>query len=65
MKKPCITMRDETEWVETVENGWNIIVGTDKDKILEGILNFIPDRNQKSIFGKGDAAVKILDVLKG
>ena len=65
MQKPCITMRDETEWVETVENGWNIIVGTDKDKILEGILNFIPDRNQKSIFGKGDAAVKILDVLKG
>lgn len=65
MKKPCITMRDETEWVETVENGWNIIVGTDKNKILDGILNFIPDRNQKSIFGKGDAAIKILDVLKG
>lgn len=63
MKKPCITMRDETEWVETVENGWNIVVGTDKTKILDGIMNFIPDKTQKNIFGKGDAAIKILEVL--
>ncbi|BAH07855.1 non-hydrolyzing UDP-N-acetylglucosamine 2-epimerase [Clostridium kluyveri] len=63
MKKPCITMRDETEWVETVENGWNIVVGTDKNKILDGIMNFIPDKTQKNIFGKGDAAIKILEVL--
>ena len=63
MKKPCITMRDETEWVETVENGWNIVVGTDKNKILDGIINFIPEKTQKNIFGKGDAAIKILEVL--
>lgn len=63
MKKPCITMRDETEWVETVENGWNVIVGTDKNKILENILNFYPTREQKEIFGDGKAAEKILEKI--
>lgn len=34
LKVPCITMRDETEWVETVENGWNKVAGASSDKIL-------------------------------
>lgn len=63
MKKPCITMRDETEWVETVENGWNVIVGTDTDKILNSILNFESNVCQKNIFGDGKASYKILDVI--
>ncbi|AVP66156.1 proline reductase-associated electron transfer protein PrdC [Clostridium botulinum] len=63
MKKPCITMRDETEWVETVENGWNVVVGTDKNKILNSILNFQPNVCQKSIFGDGKASYKILDII--
>lgn len=63
MKKPCVTMRDETEWVETVESGWNFIAGTDKAKILNGIVNFIPTREQNNIFGEGDAARHILEVL--
>ncbi|NFA60917.1 UDP-N-acetylglucosamine 2-epimerase (non-hydrolyzing) [Clostridium sporogenes] len=63
MKKPCITMRDETEWVETVKNGWNIVVGTDKNKILNSILNFQPNGYQKSIFGDGKASYKILDII--
>lgn len=63
MKKPCITMRDETEWVETVENGWNVIVGTDKNKILENILNFYPNKEQKMVFGDGKAAEKILKYM--
>lgn len=63
MKKPCITMRDETEWVETVENGWNVIVGTDKEKILNNIVNFEPKEAQKEIFGDGKAAEKILSLI--
>ncbi len=63
MKKPCITMRDETEWIETVESGWNIVVGTDKNKILNSILNFQPNGYQKSIFGDGKASYKILDII--
>ncbi|CAM2779137.1 UDP-N-acetylglucosamine 2-epimerase (non-hydrolyzing) [Hathewaya histolytica] len=63
MHKPCVTMRDETEWVETVQNGWNIIVGTDKDKILDAIMHFIPTKEQKEIFGDGNAAEKILSII--
>ncbi len=36
-KVPCITLRDETEWVETVESGWNVLVGAHKDRILRAI----------------------------
>lgn len=64
MQKPCVTMRDETEWIETVENGWNIIAGTDKQKILNVILNFVPTREQWNIFGDGTAAKKIVDIIK-
>ena len=63
MKKPCITMRDETEWVETVENGWNVLASTDKAKILDYILNFTPAKEQEDIFGDGKAAFKILDII--
>jgi UDP-N-acetylglucosamine 2-epimerase (non-hydrolysing) len=32
---PCITLRDSTEWVETVEDGWNVLVGASKEKIVK------------------------------
>ncbi|MFQ5410669.1 MAG: UDP-N-acetylglucosamine 2-epimerase, partial [Phycisphaerae bacterium] len=35
---PCITLREETEWVETIESGWNVLVGTDKNRILHEIV---------------------------
>lgn len=64
MKKPCITMRDETEWVETVENDWNRIVGTDRDKILDAIVNFIPSKLQMDIFGDGKSSEKICIIIE-
>ena len=63
LNKPCITMRDETEWVETVNNGWNVIVGTDGDKILKSIVYFKPKMKQQNIFGNGKAGNKILDII--
>lgn len=63
MDKPCITMRDETEWVETVNVGWNIIVGTDKEKILNAINNFEAPKDKPDIFGDGHASEKILESL--
>lgn len=56
-------MRDETEWVETVENGWNILVGADKNKIIDGINNFMPTSKQEEIFGDGTAANKIVEII--
>ena len=35
---PCITLRENTEWVETVEEGWNVLVGADYDKIVNTII---------------------------
>lgn len=61
---PCITLRDETEWVETVENGWNILVGANKNKIKDAILEFSPSREKINSFGDGKAANKIVGILE-
>lgn len=64
MHKPCVTMRDETEWIETVENDWNRIVGTDKEKILKAIVEFKPRMPQRNIFGNGKASDRICEIIE-
>jgi UDP-N-acetylglucosamine 2-epimerase (non-hydrolysing) len=63
LKVPCITLRKETEWKETVKAGWNILVGYDKNKILWAIKHFSPKRRWPKYFGNGKAAKKILKIL--
>ena len=53
---PCVTMRDETEWVETVEGGWNVLVGADADRIASGVLGAHPGRSGLTPYGEGRAA---------
>ncbi len=65
LKVPCVTLRSETEWVETVEDGWNVLVKTDKDKIKKAIKSFYPKGKQKKYFGGGDSASKITKILLG
>ena len=45
-KTPCITLRDETEWIETLKSGWNILTGADTNKIVE-YCSAIIDRNKE------------------
>ena len=63
LKVPCITLRDNTEWVETVEDGWNVCVGVDKKKIIEMVQEFEPRGEKKDVFGKGDASKKIGELI--
>ncbi|WP_186279987.1 non-hydrolyzing UDP-N-acetylglucosamine 2-epimerase [Fluviicola chungangensis] len=60
---PCITMRDETEWVETVHNGWNILVGANEAKIVDAIRSFNPTSERKTYFGEGNASQLMVDPI--
>lgn len=62
LKVPCITLRENTEWVETVEDGWNVLAGTDKKKIVELARDFKPAPAQSGIFG-GGACAKIAGII--
>ena len=62
--KQCITIRTETEWIETLHDGWNTITGTDPDKIRKAIDSQLPTAPQKSAFGNGSAAGKIVEYLE-
>lgn len=61
---PCLTLRETTEWGETVEAGWNLLVGTDPEKIANGVLNFSPAGNREQIFGPADAADRIAGLIE-
>jgi UDP-GlcNAc3NAcA epimerase len=50
--KPCITLRTETEWVETVEEKWNLLINPSTNGIASKICNFIPPKQQAEVFGK-------------
>ena len=60
---PCITMREETEWVETVEAGWNTLVGSDAEKIIGAVLTFSPPAVHPQLYGDGMAAARCVDLL--
>jgi UDP-N-acetylglucosamine 2-epimerase len=60
---PCLTMRNETEWVETVEAGWNVLVGSDAEKIIQTVRNFAPHGFHPDLYGDGFAAARCVDLL--
>lgn len=61
---PCMTMRDETEWTETVDLGWNQLVGSDREKILLAYENMSFERQENMPYGTGCAAKEILRKLQ-
>ncbi len=60
---PCITLRPETEWTETVEAGWNVVAGADRDRIVDAVRSFQPGGRPPAVFGDGHAAEKIVGIL--
>ena len=69
LRVPCFTLREETEWVETVRSGWNVLVGTGAKRIIEEV-NRLEKRKRPlsplrriSLFGDGRAGEKIVQIL--
>jgi UDP-N-acetylglucosamine 2-epimerase len=63
LEVPCITLRDETEWVETVEAGWNVLTGPDTEKILRAVSTFKPPVDHPPLYGDGGAAHRIVRTI--
>lgn len=63
MKKPCITIREETEWVETLEGDWNILAGPNADNILNAVTAR-PTTPWTKKYGNGKASEKIAEIVK-
>jgi UDP-GlcNAc3NAcA epimerase len=62
---PCVTMRDETEWTETVTSGWNTLVGADPARIVAAVDKALAGRpgEHPALYGDGKAGEKIVDSL--
>jgi UDP-N-acetylglucosamine 2-epimerase len=63
LKIPCITIYNSTSWVETVKDGWNILVEPEEKKIVNAINNFNPKGKQGNYFGDGNASKKIVKLI--
>ena len=62
---PCVTLRPETEWVETVETGWNVLVDAVPAKIVNAVLNQCwPTGTPPTVFGDGQASERIVEILQ-
>ena len=64
LNTPCITIRNNTEWIETINSGWNILTGIDIEKTTNAITNWFPQTfTQDPIFGNGRTSNIIVDHL--
>ena len=64
---PCITFDTATGWPETVDDGWNFLIGSynhsDKTKIIQDVINFKPPKKQSDPFGNGKASSNICKII--
>jgi UDP-GlcNAc3NAcA epimerase len=61
LEVPCVTLRPETEWVETVDAGWNVLTGANGQEIPQVVTTFQPPANRPPLYGDGNAAKAIVD----
>ena len=59
----CITLREETEWVETVSSGWNRLAGVDGTTIQSAFADWHPTGERPALYGDGHAAEQICEIL--
>ena len=60
---PCLTLREETEWVETVASGWNTLVGCDSERIVRAAQSLVPGGSHPPLYGDGCSAARCVDLL--
>ena len=60
---PCVTLRDETEWTETVDAGANVVVGAERERIVNAATTTRSMSGDRTIYGDGNAAVRIVGLL--
>lgn len=65
LEVPCVTLREESEWPETLEGGWNVLAGSDPAKIAAAARRPRPEEPPEPVFGDGQAAARIVEILQG
>ncbi len=64
LARPCVTLREDSEWPETLATGWDCLAGTDRDRIVAAAQRRPPDRPPAPLFGDGRAAQSIVEILE-
>jgi UDP-N-acetylglucosamine 2-epimerase len=62
---PCVTLRENTEWIETVEDGWNVLAGNDNKKISKAVKARFGGKKHRKLYGEGAASGAIAKLLSG
>lgn len=63
LKTPCITIFQNTSWIETVNDGWNCLVSNKNYELLDAIFNFEPGVLHRNHYGDGNACEKIVEII--
>jgi UDP-N-acetylglucosamine 2-epimerase len=63
LKVPCITVRPETEWLETVQDGWNMLVDLKTEALADAVELFLPTGKQRNLFGSYSVGRKMVDTI--
>jgi len=61
---PCVTLREDSEWPETLPTGWDVLAGSDVDRILEAVRRPRPEGKPPPLFGDGRTAERIVEILE-
>ncbi|MDD3565125.1 MAG: UDP-N-acetylglucosamine 2-epimerase [Methanothrix sp.] len=62
-KVPCVTLREDTEWVETVETRWNVLAGYDHEQITQAAFHARQGDESAWPYGGGGAAEQVVDTI--